>query len=233
MSTEQEHEAGAYGMDGTGGTPGVRPNVYQPLPSPAPAYDAYADPAAAHGWQNAYDETRELPPVPSEPVPPGPGEGRAALRRARRRPGGRRRVAVVAGALGVAGTVAVIAGLTGGGAPDGSRPADGRVAGGPTADDDGPATSAPVATVPAAPAPAVTGPATSAPGAPVRSAEASPSGTAGLPSGGTSPSAGPGEPDGSPSAPATASTDPTPTVSSTGPTTSHPGHGHGHGRWPR
>ncbi|MFI8087163.1 hypothetical protein ACIF9R_02465 [Streptomyces sp. NPDC086080] len=39
------------------------PSVYLPQTPPPPAYDAYVDPAAAHGWQNAYDETRELPPV--------------------------------------------------------------------------------------------------------------------------------------------------------------------------
>ncbi|MFC0054393.1 hypothetical protein ACFFMQ_18445, partial [Streptomyces actinomycinicus] len=61
MSTEREYEAGAFGVHGAGGAPGVRPNVYQPQPAPAPAYEEYADPAMAHGWQNAYDETRELP----------------------------------------------------------------------------------------------------------------------------------------------------------------------------
>lgn len=45
-------------------TPEVSPNVYHPQAEPSPAYVAYADPAAAHGWAgNAYDETTELPPV--------------------------------------------------------------------------------------------------------------------------------------------------------------------------
>ncbi|MFH9088981.1 hypothetical protein [Streptomyces sp. NPDC017673] len=61
MSTEREYEAGADGMNGAGGAPGTGPNVYHPQPAPAPAYEQYADPAAAHGWQNAYDATRELP----------------------------------------------------------------------------------------------------------------------------------------------------------------------------
>ncbi|MGM7446161.1 hypothetical protein ACPW7O_32950, partial [Streptomyces tunisiensis] len=52
--------------------PRTPPSVYVPQTAPPPAYDAYADPAAAHGWQNAYDETRELPPVAAgEPAPPG------------------------------------------------------------------------------------------------------------------------------------------------------------------
>ncbi|MGA5201683.1 hypothetical protein [Streptomyces variegatus] len=31
------------------------PNVYLPQAAAPPAYDAYADPAAAHGWQDVYD----------------------------------------------------------------------------------------------------------------------------------------------------------------------------------
>ncbi|MGW2707432.1 hypothetical protein ACWC4J_00365 [Streptomyces sp. NPDC001356] len=61
MSTEREYEAEADGMDGARGASGTRPNVYHPQPAPAPAYEQYADPAAAHGWQDAYDATRELP----------------------------------------------------------------------------------------------------------------------------------------------------------------------------
>ncbi|MGJ3560744.1 hypothetical protein ACR6C2_29320 [Streptomyces sp. INA 01156] len=58
--------------------------MYLPPATPPPAYDAYADPATAHGWQNAYDETRELPPVIGDPParcgagarPPGRDRGR-------------------------------------------------------------------------------------------------------------------------------------------------------------
>ncbi|MEY7980566.1 hypothetical protein AB8O53_30115, partial [Streptomyces pilosus] len=67
--------------DGGNGTPVPQdpPSVYLPQAAPPPVYDAYADPAAAHGWQNAYDETRELPPVAAgEPGPPGPAGGCAA-----------------------------------------------------------------------------------------------------------------------------------------------------------
>ncbi|MCZ0210749.1 hypothetical protein OZK63_35755, partial [Streptomyces sp. UMAF16] len=86
MSTEREYEAAAHVPRAAGDTPGVRPNVYHPLPAPAPAYEQYADPAAAHGWQNDYDATRELPPVaglpdgpaePAPPVPPVPSGARA------------------------------------------------------------------------------------------------------------------------------------------------------------
>ncbi|MFI6353084.1 hypothetical protein ACIBJF_10575 [Streptomyces sp. NPDC050743] len=123
--------------------PPASPNVYLPQADSAPAYDEYADPAAAHGWTSAYDETRELPAQagpgeptgaaePTEPTganePAEPvgrsrtGEGRAARRRAERRTGGRRRVVAVAGALGVAGAVAVIAAVAGG---SGSPASDG------------------------------------------------------------------------------------------------------------
>ncbi|MEU0428628.1 hypothetical protein ABZ235_34525, partial [Streptomyces canus] len=74
MSRPVEYESGA-------------PNVYQPQPAPAPAYEEYTDPAAAHGWQNAYDATAELPRIeppatePGDREPPGPQPaGRAARR---------------------------------------------------------------------------------------------------------------------------------------------------------
>ncbi|MFI7408875.1 hypothetical protein ACIBU0_09440 [Streptomyces sp. NPDC049627] len=78
MSRPPEHENGMYAANAanqaTGGydVPDARPEpdvaqapptVYHPLPEESPAYDAYVDPAAAHGWQNAYDETTELPAV--------------------------------------------------------------------------------------------------------------------------------------------------------------------------
>ncbi|MEU8030839.1 hypothetical protein AB0C13_19730, partial [Streptomyces sp. NPDC049099] len=97
MSTEREHQP----------SPPAPPSVYL-RQAPAPAYEEYADPAAAHGWQSAYDQTRELPSLPEpygpdepyesyasyEPVEPyepyeavRPGAGRAARRRAGRRTG--------------------------------------------------------------------------------------------------------------------------------------------------
>lgn len=79
MSKPPEHENGTYGANTADGAPGAydthggnrpadvpeaSPTVYHPQPEPSPVYQAYADPAAAHGWAgNAYDETTELPPV--------------------------------------------------------------------------------------------------------------------------------------------------------------------------
>ncbi|MCX4905802.1 hypothetical protein [Streptomyces sp. NBC_00878] len=53
----------AHGVRRDGDEPVVPPIVYHPQVGETPVYDGYADPATAHGWQNAYDETRELPPV--------------------------------------------------------------------------------------------------------------------------------------------------------------------------
>ena len=41
--------------------------MYHPQPESVPSYEEYADPAVAHGWLNAYDETRELPPAVDRP----------------------------------------------------------------------------------------------------------------------------------------------------------------------
>ncbi len=138
MSTERDHGAGAYGAHGADAGPPGRPNVYHPQTGPAPSYEEYADPASAHGWHNnAYDETAQLPAVPSLPAPREPAEGRADRRRRQRRTGGRRRTVILAGALGAAGTVAVIAALAGGSdSPGPNRPGPsgrGRVAAGDSA----------------------------------------------------------------------------------------------------
>ncbi|MGW0208825.1 hypothetical protein ACWDZ8_24485 [Streptomyces sp. NPDC003233] len=76
-------DAGPAQLPDTGHAPSVSPNVYLPRVVSAPAYDEYADPAAAHGWTSAYDETRELPPL-AEPTgavepagPAGPAAGSA------------------------------------------------------------------------------------------------------------------------------------------------------------
>ncbi|MFD1660937.1 hypothetical protein ACFSL4_22715 [Streptomyces caeni] len=53
----------ASGPHQENGDPQGSPHVYHPYADAAPEYDRYADPAAAHGWQNAYDETQRLPPV--------------------------------------------------------------------------------------------------------------------------------------------------------------------------
>ncbi|MGM0358169.1 hypothetical protein ACNFR6_32725, partial [Streptomyces sp. ECR3] len=55
------------GVRSRGDALAAHPIVYHPdTGTRRPEYDRYADPAAAHGWQNAYDETRELPRI----VPP-------------------------------------------------------------------------------------------------------------------------------------------------------------------
>ncbi|MEU0757638.1 hypothetical protein ABZ486_31750, partial [Streptomyces albogriseolus] len=75
MSSASRYADGVNGAS----VPQGPPSVYLPQTAPPPAYDAYADPAAAHGWQNAYDETRELPPVAAgEPAPPGQAGGEPA-----------------------------------------------------------------------------------------------------------------------------------------------------------
>ncbi|MFF9621751.1 hypothetical protein [Streptomyces griseosporeus] len=86
MSSPPQFENGAYGAHVADGATGAYdpygvypategplgpPNVYHPQAEPPPPYEQYVDPAAAHGWQNAYDETQQLPPVdPGYPQPP-------------------------------------------------------------------------------------------------------------------------------------------------------------------
>ncbi|MFJ5776027.1 hypothetical protein [Streptomyces sp. NPDC093094] len=129
------HPAGdAMGGYGAQEAPRVPPNVYHPhAAGSAPVYDAYHDPAAAHGWQNAYDETAQLPRVTEQgaDVP----AGRAAARRGARRAAARRdRRMAAAGALGVLSLTALVAGFTLGGSSD-DGPADRRDRTGPTAPD--------------------------------------------------------------------------------------------------
>ncbi|MDQ1016640.1 hypothetical protein [Streptomyces afghaniensis] len=129
MSRPSEYADGA-----TNGVPQGPPNVYLPQADPPPVYDAYADPAAAHGWQDAYDpadgrdaargtgetpdmgDTRELPPVPV-PTHGRAGAGRHSHRM--RAPWRARRVAVAAGAVGALSAAALIAGLGFSDAPSG------------------------------------------------------------------------------------------------------------------
>ncbi|KOG32775.1 hypothetical protein [Streptomyces resistomycificus] len=125
MSRPPEYENGASGAQ-------VVPNVYLPPAEPTPPYEAYVDPAAAHGWQNAYDETRELPPVPAgEPLAAGgrvtgvePGAAGRAVpgrRRARRKVSRwrSRRLVVATGAAGAVSAAALIAGFSFTGSPGG------------------------------------------------------------------------------------------------------------------
>jgi hypothetical protein len=115
MARPPQHADGAYGVPDvtreSGGFPGP-PNVYHPWAESTPAYEEYADPAAAHGWENAYDQTRELPSVAADvpAVVRGSGPGR---RGARRKPAARRsrRALVAVGAVGVS-AAALIAGFS-------------------------------------------------------------------------------------------------------------------------
>ncbi|MET7568133.1 hypothetical protein ABZT04_06455 [Streptomyces sp. NPDC005492] len=123
MSRPTQSENGVHGAP-------EPPNVYHPQADSVPSYDAYADPATAHGWQNAYDETRELPPVPvPAPVPaegPEAPGGRARTRRDARRDARRpRRVAVAAGAAGVLSVAALVVSLTPSGSSSDGSPGKG------------------------------------------------------------------------------------------------------------
>ncbi|BAC70995.1 hypothetical protein SAVERM_3284 [Streptomyces avermitilis MA-4680 = NBRC 14893] len=123
---------GTNGANGPGGPSGAdaahgAPSVYHPRADAAPAYEEYADPAAAHGWENAYDSTRELPvTVPDADEPAGPGgpvlDG-GPRRRARPKGRGRptSRVLVAVGAVCALGAAVAIAGFSGSGSPAGPR----------------------------------------------------------------------------------------------------------------
>ncbi|MET7884202.1 hypothetical protein [Streptomyces avermitilis] len=131
--------SGADAAQGAHGVPHGAPNVYHPQADAAPAYEEFADPAAAHGWENAYDSTRELPVAvwdAGEPAGPGgPVLGGGPRRRARRKGRGRPTswVLVAVGAVCALGAAVAIAGFSGSGSPagprvegDGARPKAGR-----------------------------------------------------------------------------------------------------------
>lgn len=202
MSSEREYEAGAYGAhDADGATP-VPPTVYQPRTAAAPSYDEYADPALAHGWQKAYDATRELPVIaPLVEPPPAPAVvsgSRADARR--RRNGGRRRVAVAGAVVGTVGAAAAIAGLvtssSGGerpatsdrvtpgvseastGVPDVAEPRSSAPVGAPSA---APSSVTPLRATTQAAAPSSAAPSAPASSAPVTKAPSTPTATSALP----------------------------------------------------
>ncbi|CAM5359291.1 hypothetical protein [Streptomyces purpurascens] len=218
-----------YADGATGGEPQGPPNVYLPRTAPPPAYDAYADPAAAHGWQDVYEregarggagDTRELPPVPAH--------GRSgAGRRSRRRPGPwrARRVAVAAGAVGAVSAAALIAGLSLSDAPSGGARGGEGGRTGPTAGES--PTSPPTGTGPAStPAvPLVGGPADG--DEPSGAASASPSTAASR-----TPSES-GTDAGSPSADSPMPSAPTVTTSAPGRSEGRPGHGPGGTKGPK
>jgi hypothetical protein len=183
MSRPSEYADGA-----TGGAPQGPPNVYLPQNDPPPAYDAYADPAAAHGWRDVYDpmdgqdaargtgetrdmdDTRELRPVPGPAHGPA-GAGRHSRRR--RAPWGARRVAVAVGAVGAVSAAALIAGLGFSDTPSGGTREGGDGRTGPTAGESPAATPTGGGRAPTPGAPLVGGPAHS--DEPSGAASASPS----------------------------------------------------------
>ncbi|MGV9243058.1 hypothetical protein [Streptomyces sp. NPDC003710] len=127
MSWEQRPGEGTHGgqpVNGVTGEPGGPPNVYHPYAEATPEYGRYADPATAHGWQNAYDETRELPRVTPDgygPVAAAPEGGSRHRRRSAPRSRVPGRVLMAVGALGVVGVAAALAGSFGSGS-GGSAP---------------------------------------------------------------------------------------------------------------
>ncbi|MEW1773777.1 hypothetical protein [Streptomyces sp. NPDC086777] len=194
------------------------PSVYRPEGGPAPVYEEYRDPASAHGWLNAYDETRELPRV--APAVPVPGPGRADRRRAARDAGGLRakRVAVVVGAVGAASVAALVAGFTfssssGGGQveQDRAKHTVGESSAPASGERSGSASAAPSVKSAASVAESPSARSTSTAGTPVSASEGHPA-TA-------TPTHG-------------ASATPSPTATATSPTASptYGGHGWGHGR---
>jgi hypothetical protein len=216
-------------MSWQSGDPEARPKVYLPQgDGEAPlAYEAYHDPAEAHGWRKSYadgDETAVLDIVPG---------GRAERReqaRGHRRTRLTRRLAVAGGAACVVVLGVAVVGAFGPGDDGGPDGAPGRTEGpvrlatGPAepAGDDSPAAAASA------------GPPGDAPSILSRTVSATPSATVSTLE---SASAGAASPGGSasasvsaaPTAPAPAnSASPTPGVSATGGTGGH-GHGHGHG----
>ncbi|MGW0910502.1 hypothetical protein ACWD1Z_01965 [Streptomyces sp. NPDC002784] len=101
---------GVTGPHGEG--PQGPPRVYVPQAAPSPDYEEYRDPALAHGWQNAYDETSELPRVTGAPGGGWePGTGGRAARRSHRRRDQRRPLLMAAGALGTVSVAALVAGF--------------------------------------------------------------------------------------------------------------------------
>lgn len=242
MSSQGQYGSGAHDA------PQGPPNVYHPSAAPAPSYEQYADPAAAHGWQNAYDETAQLPPIREEgpgpdgvpggwtaPAGDGPESGtrsggagtRAAARRAQRRRGGRRRVAVAGGAVAAVSVAALLAAFSFSGSPsEGTEghqdPSPAPSAADSSPDDEDEATSpAPPETTDTVPQPP-SSPTTSTPA--TAEPTATTSQTKPTDPGTTTPARTPTPPE---------STTPTPTTEPSATPTSRPGHGPGGPKHPK
>ncbi|MEV0737533.1 hypothetical protein AB0I51_16465 [Streptomyces sp. NPDC050549] len=122
MSSPIHDENGAFGESD------APPNVYLPhVDAEVPSYDGYVDPAAAHGWQNAYDETRELPPVRDDGAVGVEGAGAVVGRAELRRRGARRsrRVVVAVGALGAVSVATLVVGFAVSGTSSDGSPGEG------------------------------------------------------------------------------------------------------------
>ncbi|MEU6809275.1 hypothetical protein ABZ920_09740 [Streptomyces sp. NPDC046831] len=189
MSTPPDVHGGAP----AGGTPEGPPNVYLPQPAATPSYEGYADPAVAHGWENAYDETSELAVVADDRsgAPAGRPQGHRGGRRGRRGKGrgGDRRLrgaALAAGAVGAV-SLAVIAGFSAldsssgppRSRPDGSTPTAGESVSEPGASGAPASSAAPAAGGPSGD----TKPSTASPGASTGASQGAPEpgGTSGAP----------------------------------------------------
>ncbi|MFJ9703938.1 hypothetical protein [Streptomyces sp. NPDC101234] len=189
------------------------PSVYQHQGGPAPEYEEYRDPAFAHGWLNAYDETSELPRI----APAAPGPGRAERRRAAARGTGGPRakhVAVAVGAVGAASVAALIAGFAFSSSPDGTRGEQNRTKHTAGESSQSPQESPRGASVTPSPKSDAASPATGAA-----------SGSAATATAGSSASANP-----SPSTVPTRSASGTPSPTAVTTTPTYGGHGWGHGR---
>ncbi|MFE7891245.1 hypothetical protein [Streptomyces sp. NPDC057412] len=128
-----------YGDAEQGGPATEGPSVYHPLADAAPSYEEYADPAAAHGWQDAYDRTEELPRTSGGAAANGgarAARGRRGTRR-KERPRPSRWVLVSAGAVGAV-SVALVAGFSLSGSSSDGDSRGGRERTGPTEVDPAP-----------------------------------------------------------------------------------------------
>ncbi|MER6121838.1 hypothetical protein ABT173_03890 [Streptomyces sp. NPDC001795] len=206
MSWEQQPGDGAYGANAANNATGAHtadgvhqgsgpsqgpPNVYRPYAEATPEYEQYADPAAAHGWQNAYDETQQLPPVPGGPGPSASRPEGGSHRRARPAPHRfriPRGAAVAVGALGAVGIAVALAGAFGSGSSGAPGGAPGS-AGPKTASTD----SAPASTEPSAAVDPATGTGASPTAGAAQSASPAQSATSATPSTARPPSAYPSE----------------------------------------
>ncbi|MFE1287455.1 hypothetical protein [Streptomyces sp. NPDC058751] len=212
-------------MSWQSGDPEARPTVYLPQSDGATpsAYETYADPAEAHGWQKVYadgEATAALPVVPGDPA----GRQERLLNRRRTRRGRlNRRLAVAGGAVGVVVLGLAVSGVFDSGAAKGpaGTPASTRepvrLPTGPVQADDGSTGTASARPLEAPPA------TTSAPAA----SSSAPGGTA------TTTASAPGTASTAPAPSATtAAPSASPSSSATGATGGRGrGQGRGHGGW--